>query len=514
MMKDNIQTISTPTFPKPKKIKGHTTIILTDPKTGKQEIHEDDNMVTNALSKMFENCGLMNYPNTDRDNLVPQLLGGIMGFDTAITESADTIFSPAGAEMIFNGSILNSQIDANVTELGQYVAQGSGWQEDGSYVLTFDYTMEQANCKTGHPISCVCLTGREYGLIGEGNSLSGLVRAAGKIGITNLQGSQTSWSGYVGNVFKIDFENSCCYALDLTNRAEGTLTLRKYNVPITEYRMNSTSSSPVVLDTIEIDISSDTDLTSTTQVYITQSCAEKCLVWDMPLRTDSGYGPNKYWGQNFTQHLWTVTSDGTITKETITNATGNSELQGLGAAYFLGDNWCIFPQTLTVPSPNYAYWQQRTNTAKVYLWDRVNDTMVEIDNPYGSLVVNSSNISSGTIDYWNNVSQFWCMVHCVDGKAQIVNAYPSTGTMDTGYVIDCVNETIYPTNTGSNYNLSPRYPVHNLITHNNGGVNLYRNQCYIATVNNLATPIMKDATRTMRVIYRLTFIDEEEGTSN
>ena len=107
-MKEKIQNVPIPVFPKPQKIKGHTKIILTDKKAGKQKIYEDDNMVTNALSKMFENCGLMNYPNADRDNYIPQLLGGIMGFDTTLTEDPDNIYTPAGVEMIFNGSTLNT----------------------------------------------------------------------------------------------------------------------------------------------------------------------------------------------------------------------------------------------------------------------------------------------------------------------------------------------------------------------------------------------------------------------
>ncbi len=66
---------------------------------------------------------------------------------------------------------------------------------------------------------------------------------------------------------------------------------------------------------------------------------------------------------------------------------------------------------------------------------------------------------------------------------------------------------VYPTNA-SNSTVGNLEPVDKLIRH--VGANLYRDQGYIATINNLSTPVVKDNTRTMRVIYRLTFEEEEE----
>ena len=34
-------------------LKGHTKIVLTDVKTGKQEVHEEDNLITNAINKII-----------------------------------------------------------------------------------------------------------------------------------------------------------------------------------------------------------------------------------------------------------------------------------------------------------------------------------------------------------------------------------------------------------------------------------------------------------------------------
>ena len=67
-------------------IKGHTTIELNNVKTGITERFEDDNIVTNALNKYFEDVGFFNinpmHTADIRNNLIPRLMGGVLLFDT------------------------------------------------------------------------------------------------------------------------------------------------------------------------------------------------------------------------------------------------------------------------------------------------------------------------------------------------------------------------------------------------------------------------------------------------
>ena len=42
-------------------IKGHTKIILTNVETGEEEVHEDDNLVTNAIDKIINIEMSMNH---------------------------------------------------------------------------------------------------------------------------------------------------------------------------------------------------------------------------------------------------------------------------------------------------------------------------------------------------------------------------------------------------------------------------------------------------------------------
>jgi hypothetical protein len=42
---------------------------------------------------------------------------------------------------------------------------------------------------------------------------------------------------------------------------------------------------------------------------------------------------------------------------------------------------------------------------------------------------------------------------------------------------------------------------------------MYRDQSYIATINNLAEPVAKDNSKTMKVVYRISFNEEEEESN-
>lgn len=93
-MKESIKTahISGVRIPK---FKGHTKIILTDVKTGKQEIHEKDNMVTDAIVRLFAN----NYANSidisdSRITPIRNLFGGVMCFGNQLTENQNNCFPP------------------------------------------------------------------------------------------------------------------------------------------------------------------------------------------------------------------------------------------------------------------------------------------------------------------------------------------------------------------------------------------------------------------------------------
>lgn len=149
-------------------IKGKTTFELTDVNTGEVETIEDSNMVTNALQEFMLTYGMFNKGIFTNDNITNELylnlLGGLFLFDTALDEAVDNTFMPAGVKMVGNGSDFSN--NGTVAELGTYNKTESGIQSDGSIKFVYDYATNQAN----GTIACACLTSKTGGYMGMGNS--------------------------------------------------------------------------------------------------------------------------------------------------------------------------------------------------------------------------------------------------------------------------------------------------------------------------------------------------------
>ena len=463
------------------KIKGHTKITLTD-RDGNKEIHEDNNMVTNAVSDYLENCGFLNFPNCDQNDLVRQLLGGILCFDDGIDEDADVVKVPSGLHMVANASLEVNAHDANVTELGRVstVADETGWQEDGSFLMTFNWDMAYGN----GTIACVCLTGQRYGRCGEGNGTS-KQRTSSRVNL-DMYGTQTEYTGIEGDVFKYDLEDSSCYALDRTDMATTHKgVLRKYRLPLSKVNLKGTRSAPVVISETEVELP---EALYSASYIMTQSLGDNLLIWNVDRYSDHT------WGEDFTQYLWTLEPDGTLTSETLLNTSGDA-LHGIQNAIFDGD-YCLFvPTRFWIQDMVYRY---ASNTSTIYIMKRSTGVITKISNPYGGEW-------TGADDYGRD-SGWYVFSSNGDGRIVTQGNYPFMvdAKGDTnGPFVEPINKDTYRIGNMRNATSAP------LIRHR--GACLYRDQSYIASINNLATPVVKDGTKTMVIQYRLTFEDTEEN---
>lgn len=151
-------------------IKGKTIFELTDVNTGETEIIEDNNMVTNGLQEFLNPCGSWGiYPfsvSEVRDYRVRgNFTSGLLLFDNTLDEDVTNTYANADVQMIGNGAIAVSNSGA-VTELGSYNVTESGVQEDGSMKYVYDFLTSQAN----GTIQCACLTSKVGGYMGYGNA--------------------------------------------------------------------------------------------------------------------------------------------------------------------------------------------------------------------------------------------------------------------------------------------------------------------------------------------------------
>ncbi|MBQ8237376.1 MAG: hypothetical protein IJZ39_04445 [Oscillospiraceae bacterium] len=150
-------------------LKGTATIELTDVKTGKKEIVKHDNMITNAISDILNTSpfGMHHRAVYDLNNLlpiVPNLIGGIFLYESPLEEDPSKYYAIQKLTGYSNNAV-NSGADPMRGSMNQ---TESGKLEDGTgYRFVFDFGTSQGN----GDISALGLTSRWAGSCGWGSTL-------------------------------------------------------------------------------------------------------------------------------------------------------------------------------------------------------------------------------------------------------------------------------------------------------------------------------------------------------
>lgn len=156
------------------KLKGVTTIELTDINTGETKIVKKENMVTNAISKLVNNRERFQVPLLSqyffsdagpysKKRIVEYAFGGLMLFDTPLNEDPDDYSIPSNSNCICYGTNISNSGSNNM--LGSYNTHESGIQEDGSMRFVWDFQTNQAN----GTFSSVCLVPLTTAFMGWNN---------------------------------------------------------------------------------------------------------------------------------------------------------------------------------------------------------------------------------------------------------------------------------------------------------------------------------------------------------
>ena len=151
------------------RLKGHVKVSLHNCRTGKTEIQEGDNIVTNALRDLFA----LNYlGGIDYSKLLPlyqKFFGGILCYDTAHTLDADNYFPVAGHGLTAHAG---DTAPATAAIINEDLSRGSPLHvdtgTDGQVTMTWEWGSEQGN---GY-IRALSLTHKDTGNAGLGNTSS------------------------------------------------------------------------------------------------------------------------------------------------------------------------------------------------------------------------------------------------------------------------------------------------------------------------------------------------------
>ena len=433
------------------KIKGHTEIQLTNVKTGEVKTYHDDNMMTNGLAEFMKNHGMLcGTPFTDavKSDLINTLLGGILLFDTALTENANNTRLPDGIKMTANAA-QGVTHTGDPTELGSYDANESGWQNAAHTVYrhVFTWTTSQGNGR----IACACLTSKPHGYVGEGNSTS-------KTQVTDNTLNLFTYSSeeYLNNNTKmvLMIKDSEVYFISL-DTSDDTLTITKAHIADTECDMRDikTISGAVEEEVLTVQNPTSTPLQGMQKV--------SCRVLSDSV-VISFYAQNRFLVLTFPSNMGSLTSYVEVTAQATSLTFGNmvSFLNADATKLIVSDN-----------------------TNKIYTVDLSNLANVTEIVQEGVTVGSSLIYSSGKRHYLYN-SVYDETLNKVYPINQNVGDY-SYQTQD-----------LYKTD---------KTAYGRLVASTSVQAAAGRRNDYLATINNLSSVVTKDSTQTMKVIYTLTF---------
>lgn len=490
-------------------MKGQTRIELRDAASGRlAEVHEDSNMMTNAIRDYFANMGLMNNlpmqeNSFNRNQLVERLLGGIMLFDDTIPEQAGNVFPPAGINMVANGA-LGVTNNTATTEMGSYAQEESGWQADGSFVQTYDFTTAQGN----GTIACCCLTSNSYGVVGDGNYTSKTKKATDTTMNSNrgeaiMYGSnnQTIAGNGYGLVIGVDPVTSTLKAIDYysiwydASHAEehysrtGKLKINTYKIPLSILNLNVKRQTAYKVSSTEVTVPQGwIDAFATNDQHFVYYSDQHLYIYKFK---------NRYtgWSDQYPFYCLRIDMSNNLTFFNPSNTTGKTNVpisNNDDVAFFHGDYmYMCF---------NNASQRSYKDTSKVYKINMSTSASTEIDNPCG---VEADTVGDGF---------GWKRTILRNDGGVIVNHKGRFDLVNGVFVPNnCYREEQNPympvINAGTNriMRFSTRETNSNYAYDTAGVIFAYRGTDYIASINNLETPVVKDSSKTMKVTYRITF---------
>ncbi len=473
-------------------LKGKTTFELTDVNTGKVEVIEDSNMITNGLQEFLTNygyfgCDILNTDTIRSSSLWVNLLGGLLLFDTALDEDVNNTFMPAGVKMIGNGS-KDEANSGNVTELGSYNATESGLQSDGSIKLVYDFSTHQAN----GTIACACLTSKIGGYMGMGNDgkrylndnydLVEFMSDAGHICQSNISGS-TNDVGHI--LYPVYSENAIYFTNPHNINYSSSYASQHWSVTkkiqILKVRAGFTSVSikdrkylDKVIATYDVDIPQDIlDYMGTSNDYIFISRDSERNVYVIFNKSSSNKIDNG-------SYCWImkIDKDMKATAYKFTNNTGVNLRISNKIITFDGDYLWAYAYS----SPYYLYGIKYSDSTQII------ETGVNTGNIYNLYTIGKNLIGINS-EYSGKYYYAPTIYDVINRTHRLVN-----GEMkDNDYILvpfsDKKGIYLIVDDIGSN---KPCY------------LYVVKDPRYLATINNLSEPVVKTASKTMKVTYTIT----------
>lgn len=460
-------------------IKGTTKIELTDVNTGEVEVYENHNMVTNALTDIFRPLGLSKRPSRFFSDFAPyyeKLLGGILCFDTAIQENPDNYFAPANANLIGCASYGVQNNTVNTCRGGFNQTESEVNLKDRYVKYVYDFATSQAN----GTIASVCLTHKHGGFTSYGykdsvyNTSYPLFQAIAEDSLQYVYPDRTGAStssrysgmtiGTTEMIFLIDREKDCVYYFKVVDNKHINITKRRAFLKSVSILDNVYNSKPLI-EEIKLD-----ELTKPLQIGYygyNYDPVTDCLY----ICTCSSY----YLTPNSSVYVTEIKLDTWEINEYEVVNTSNVNLNTNGSRQFFVTDGFLYMKSYN--SPYEVYKIQITNPANITKMKRINTSTV---NGYPQFVIN------GRIYYEYD-----------DEQLLILNTH-------TNEIMPPESKSLFNSNYQINVTPLRNEPLMYFADYGTWSTHGWQMMCnYLATINNLDTPVTKTADKTMKITYIL-----------
>lgn len=354
--------------------------------------------------------------------------------------STGAYYMPASNVMVGNSAVGISNSDLP-NELGSYNTIESSASANG-ITQVYDFATNQANGQIG----CVCLTSKVGGQIGYGNA------SGRRTDIDFSQGQTASILGG-GDIAIID---NIEYQFSLTG---DTLSVKKTRRSITQ---GSVFKGFYTTTTVDLSSIKPSGVTLATGISVFAMNDDKIRIYSPITSTVASGDPVYFFDYNPTNDAVVLGS--------FTNTAEKTIRSDIVALTFTSDGFCVTYDT-------DRYLQVFNVTNSTHVMDYTAETLLDYSR-YGNYDLPLSN--------------------------GLLLAYGS----NNGYMLNYVNGTVKPINIGPSNNYSifnKKVPSLDALsfTSSNAPI-LIKNPLYLATINNLQSPVTKTAAQTMKVTYTLT----------
>lgn len=511
-------------------LKGTTKIELTNVKTGEKEVIEKDNLVTNAVPSALENLFAWQLKTTYGTNyfagnilpLCPNLFGGILLFEDSIPEDENHLFAQSDNKLIgYSSRNVNSGSDTMRGSMNQ--TESGVLDTNDGYRFVFDFETSQAN----GTISAVGLTSKWGGMAGYGSTFYNNTQAPNVFLGAEVTATNDITKGYVFNSL-LHYNEDTGIATSMYVSSQNMISVSRVQMHTKNWKLTrsmNTADSIMIVDTqiIETETFAENYVSSNgTTVYHTLCDGGDGYIWGFEhsgnVKGNSSGKATINWIKikvddlSFEEGTWEIDGQlyvlGKEHNNSYSNKTANIDQKEQNVAVLDGYLYCI----------NYA----KTGLYKINL-SNVTDIKF-IKHPHNAIQTGANRHSMGSY-YYNHcsisnlavVANRVCMWNgWINGDSIVPNNYSisvATGssTLKDGWIEGTPFS--YPSGLGIGnsklkmgvfstwFSAFTEYASDVYKTHIKSGMIL--NSPYLATINNLPTPVEKTADKTMKITYIL-----------